>query len=50
LRDVQALRRAAEMQLLGDGDEIAEMAQFNVSYIHRVLIEMNNILDILFEE
>ena len=29
LRDVQALRRAAEVQLFGDGDEVSEVAQLH---------------------
>ncbi|MCY1241781.1 hypothetical protein D9M72_547020 [compost metagenome] len=32
LRNVQALRGAREVELLGDGDEIAEMAQFHDIY------------------
>src|SRR5690349_4117451 len=32
LGDVQPLCRAAEMQLLGDGDEVAEMSQFHGSH------------------
>jgi putative acetyltransferase len=35
-----------EVQLLGDGDEIAEVAKLDVD-MHRVLIEMNGILDVL---
>ena len=29
LRDVQALRRAAEVQLLGDGDEVPQVTEFH---------------------
>src|SRR5438105_168078 len=34
LRDVQALRRAAEVQLLGDGDELAPQAQVDGGFTH----------------
>ena len=48
LRDVQPLRSAAEMQLLGNSDKISQMPDFNVTEIHiqYILIAMNKILDV----
>ena len=36
----------AEVQFLGDGDEIAEVAKLNI-HMHMILIETNGILDVL---
>jgi hypothetical protein len=34
LREVKAIRGAAEVEFFGDGDEVAEMAEFYVAIIH----------------
>src|SRR4029079_3689838 len=43
LSDVQPLRRAPGVQLLGDGDEVSEMSQFHVSTVPlmRPLVDVN---------
>jgi putative acetyltransferase len=46
LGHVQPRSRVTKVQLLGDGDEVAQVAKLDI-HIHRVLIEMNGILDVL---
>jgi hypothetical protein len=43
---MEALRGVAEMQLLRDGDEVAEVAEIDMVHIKIVLICINNILDV----
>jgi putative acetyltransferase len=43
---MQAGRGMAKVQLLGDRDEIAEVAQLNI-HMHTILIKTNGILDVL---
>jgi putative acetyltransferase len=43
---VEARGRTTEMQLLGDGDEVAQVAKLNI-HMHTILIETNGILDVL---
>ncbi len=43
---MQARRGMAEVQLLGDGDEIAQVAKLNI-HTHTILIKTNGILDVL---
>src|SRR5690242_17593837 len=44
---MQSSRRASEMQLLGDSDEIAQVAKLDlVIHTHIVSIKMNKIFDI----
>jgi hypothetical protein len=47
LRQVQANRCSPEMQLLGDGDKVAQVAKFKVA-IHslKIIILTNKILDV----
>jgi len=35
LRDVQALRRSAEVQLLGDGEEVTKMPELEMHRAYR---------------
>jgi putative acetyltransferase len=43
---MQTLGRTTEMQLLGNGDEVAQVAKLNI-HMHTILIETNGILDVL---
>jgi putative acetyltransferase len=43
---MQARGGMAEVQLLGDGDEVSEVAKLNI-HMHTILIETNGILDVL---
>ena len=43
---MQARGGMAEVQLLGDGDEVAEVAKLNI-HMHTILIKTNGILDVL---
>jgi hypothetical protein len=45
---VETIRGAAEVEFFGDGDEVAEMAEFDVAIIHtsNIIIRTNKILDV----
>jgi hypothetical protein len=47
LGEVESLGGASEVEFFGDGDEVSEMAEFNLAiHISKIIIAMNKILDI----
>jgi hypothetical protein len=48
---MKAQRCAAEVKLLGNGDEVTQMTEFNfLIHTQNILMPINKILDILFSE
>ena len=47
LGDVETLRRSSKMKFFRDSNKIPEVTKLNVSNIHNISIDTNNILDIL---